>query len=313
MVASWRHAPAARTVRIWRHSFAHRNNPSAVPATQGGRYPFWSPDGSRLAFFADGKLKVSEVSGPPSIICDAPGPIFGGSWGASGEILFSAGLRLFRVSAAGGVATAVMTSDDAGADAPRKAPRFLPDGRHFVYHVADFLHPGTYIASIDSADVKRLVNSDYPAVFAAPSHLLYVRGTGLVAQRLNLATGEMEGEAFLLASDVAPGALITTALFGASNNGVLAFVTARGGRRGHLTWFDHLGTSGASLPEIGDAEFLNPAISPNGAYVAVNRMDPQTGNWDIWTWTSAGLTSRDGQPLKTPIPWSPDGTTIVFV
>jgi Tol biopolymer transport system component len=62
-------------------------------------------------------------------------------------------------------------------------------------------------------------------------------------------------------------------------------------------------------------EYLNPAISPDGGLVAVNRMDPQTGNWDIWIVdvernVPTRLTSDpavDADPI-----WSPDGTAIVF-
>jgi Tol biopolymer transport system component len=62
-------------------------------------------------------------------------------------------------------------------------------------------------------------------------------------------------------------------------------------------------------------EYLNPAISPDGRLVAVNRMDPQTGNWDIWVVdvernVPTRLTSDpavDADPI-----WSPDGKQIVY-
>jgi Tol biopolymer transport system component len=144
---------------------------------------------------------------------------------------------------------------------------------------------------------------------------MYVQGTGLMAQRLDIDRGELEGEASLLASNVAPGALMMPARFAASDTGLLAFVETRGGRRARLRWFERSGRAGAELPEVRDAEFLNPAISPNGDRVAVNRMDPQTGNWDIWTVDVVrGLSSRvtissaqDADPI-----WSPDGKALVF-
>ena len=40
--------------------------------TEGGLYPFWSPDSQSIAFFAQGKLKkVAIDSGPVQILCDA--------------------------------------------------------------------------------------------------------------------------------------------------------------------------------------------------------------------------------------------------
>ncbi|MGH9317790.1 MAG: protein kinase domain-containing protein, partial [Thermoanaerobaculia bacterium] len=64
--------------------------PSArsLPGTEGATYPFWSPDGRFLGFFADGKLKKVEVSGGPVLaLCDAADGR-GGSWNRDGLILF---------------------------------------------------------------------------------------------------------------------------------------------------------------------------------------------------------------------------------
>ena len=55
--------------------------PVRLAGTDGGTLPFWSPDAREIAFFADGKLKKTDLQGsPPQIICDAPGPR-GGAWG----------------------------------------------------------------------------------------------------------------------------------------------------------------------------------------------------------------------------------------
>ena len=76
----------------------------ALEATDGAGFPFWSPDGRFIGFFAAGKLKKIEASGgPPLTICDAPGGR-GGTWNREGVILFTPGTNLpvYRVSAAGG-------------------------------------------------------------------------------------------------------------------------------------------------------------------------------------------------------------------
>ena len=157
--------------RIWRHSLVS-NTTRPVPGTQGGLDPFWSPDGTRLGFFADDNtLKVIDSdSGTPVTIAESRGVKWGGTWNAAGTIVFSAGLRLFRVSAAGGKPETLAIDDAAGAGARRKMPHFLPDGRHFIYFVDDVRHSGTYLASIDALAGRRLVESTLPGLVGAPSH-----------------------------------------------------------------------------------------------------------------------------------------------
>ena len=70
-------------VRLW---IRNLGSEAAVllPGTEDGSYPFWSPDGRSIGFFADGKLKRIDAAGGPSItLCDAP---FGkgGTWTSRG-------------------------------------------------------------------------------------------------------------------------------------------------------------------------------------------------------------------------------------
>ncbi len=59
----------------------------AIPGTEGGTFPFWSPDSRFVGFFADGKLKKVPIAGGPAVVlCDA---LFGrgGSWNRDNVIL----------------------------------------------------------------------------------------------------------------------------------------------------------------------------------------------------------------------------------
>src|SRR5262249_47455342 len=52
-----------------------------LQGTEGGAYPFCSPDSRTIAFYAQGKLKRVDLSGGAAqIICDAPTGGWGGSW-----------------------------------------------------------------------------------------------------------------------------------------------------------------------------------------------------------------------------------------
>jgi len=75
-----------------------------LAGSEGGVFPFWSPAGDEIAFFAGGKLKKASVSGGAvQTICDAADG-YGGTWNRDGLILFAPSSRtgLFSVRATGG-------------------------------------------------------------------------------------------------------------------------------------------------------------------------------------------------------------------
>src|SRR5579864_1868756 len=55
---------------------------TVLPGTEGVSYPFWSPDGANVAFFANGKLqKVAVAGGTPQVLANVQAAR-GGSWGS---------------------------------------------------------------------------------------------------------------------------------------------------------------------------------------------------------------------------------------
>src|SRR5262249_48178971 len=84
-----------------------------IPGTEGGFNPFFSPDGRRVGFFANQKMKwVSLGGGVPQAICDA-GISGGATWGSDETIVFApAGSDgLWQVSLAGGKPSRLTTPD----------------------------------------------------------------------------------------------------------------------------------------------------------------------------------------------------------
>src|SRR5262249_37985088 len=57
-----------------------------IPGTEGGRDPFFSPDGEWIGFHRDGKLqKVPVQGGAATFLCDCDGP--GATWSEDGTII----------------------------------------------------------------------------------------------------------------------------------------------------------------------------------------------------------------------------------
>jgi hypothetical protein len=132
-----------------------------LPKTAGAIYPFWSPDGRAVGYFADGQLKTLDLgSAAPRTLAEG---VFGGTWNQDGVILFtqSSTSPIYRVAANGGPATPVTALDASRGDSSHRFPRFLPDGVHFLYLVRSS-NPetrGIYLGSLTSTASHRLVDA----------------------------------------------------------------------------------------------------------------------------------------------------------
>jgi len=290
-----------------------------LPGTDDLWAPFWSPDGRRLGFFANGKLRVIDVQGgTPVPVADAPNGR-GGSWSRDGTIVFSPDFysSLYRVSASGGAAVAV-TRLDASKHTSHRWPWFLPDGKHFLYLAVNHQAPrgepdGIYFASVDGKENIRLraafTNPQYGAGF-----LLHVREDELVAQAFEPSTGKLQGEEQQVANGVTEDISTWRAAFTVSTNGLLAY---SGGAlaQTQLAWYDRAGKQFGNLGErfrnlvyLGQQLRLSPA--GDRAALAI-----QGSTADIWVLdvTRGALTRLTFGPLgiSTPV-WSPDGKWVAY-
>jgi serine/threonine protein kinase len=292
-----------------------------LPGTENPSFPFWSPDGRSIAFFADEKLKrVDATGGPAQTICDAP-VNRGGSWGRDGVILFATvNGPLFRVSASGGTPVAITSFNRARGESTHRWPYFLPDGRHFLFAIASFSTSGQqdkmgiYLRSLDSDVETFLVSARSSMTYVSPGYVLFYRERNLVALPVDEKTLRVTGEPLLVAEDVAFVPQTYYTLFSASQNGVLVYENRSTAGISRLVWFDRNGRETGTLGS--PANQANPRISPDGKRVAVDMTDAQTGNMDVFAYEPPGgiptrLTS-DGGLDNQPI-WAPDGQQIVFM
>jgi len=268
--------------------------------TGGGRSPFWSPDSRSIGFFADGKLKRTDVAGGPVVtICDAPDGR-GGSWNREGLIVFAPNAPggFQRVSASGGSPTAITTS--AEPERNGRWPAFLPDGRRFLYVTRGQVHVG----SLDSPDSWPLGPSQSNAVFAS-GYLLFVRDGTLVAQPFDETRLEMVGNAVPLAEQV--GGSQGRGFFTVSEQGALIYETRAPPGPAQLTWFDRQGKPTGVLGEPNSTPNLH--LSPDGKSLAVQHRE------ELWVYdVPRGVGMRfttQGSGNREAV-WSPDGARLVF-
>jgi eukaryotic-like serine/threonine-protein kinase len=179
---------SARKNAIWTYEVGSPGARS-LDNTAGATFPFWSPDGRTVAFFADGKLKKKDVlGGPVQTICDAPSGR-GGSWNKDGVIVFTPDARLggglYRVSASGGAPVMISSPDKNRGEDSHRYPMFLPDGKHFLYMTPSFSGQkgvdAIFVGSLDSNERHFVIEADANAAYAAPGYLVFYRDKTLLA------------------------------------------------------------------------------------------------------------------------------------
>ncbi len=293
---------------LWLHSFETLTS-RRLPGTEGANGVFWAPDGRDLAFFTEQSLKrASMTSGEVATICEARWGA-GGTWNHDGVIVFAPGIdtALFRVPAAGGTPTPITVLNPDLEESGHVGPVFLPDGRHFVFGVLGGDSAGTYVASLDAPERKRLSPEPSRFGFGAPDFLFFMRERTLMARRLDFTRLEMVGEPIRVAESVerlGPGAS-----FAVSANGALVYWS--GGRNiTQPTWFRRDGTAVGTLGQ--PAENQNVALSADGQQAAVDRFDQLPGIWLLDTARGTETRATFGKIYESTPVWSPDGAAFAF-
>ena len=289
-----------------------------LAGSDGGAFPFWSPDSRWLGFFSAGKLQKIEAKGGPVIsLCDAKEGR-GGSWNTTGTIIFQREWNeaLMTVPARGGTPEPLTTLNKDEFHIAHRWPHFLPDGRHFLFYVVSTSNPessehtGVYIGSLDGDEPQLLFKSESRAVYTQ-EHLLYRVGSTLMGHPFDVSEQRLTGDPNPVATDIAGGTISWGgAQFGASVTGLLVHMRGSQATNTLLNWRDR---SGQILGTVGDLNgYFEPCLSHDGTRIAV-AVGHSVG--DIWIYDmEQDLRTRftfhqadDRNPF-----WSPDDSQLVY-
>ena len=307
--------PAARAglVSLWLQDL-RTGDTRSLPSTDGAAAPFWSPDGSRVGFFGNRRLRAIDLaSGSVSDLADA-GVGRGASWNQAGDLVFagSGAGGLMRQSTDGNITPLTTVNREAG-ETGHWWPTFLPDGRHVAFLVAtsDRSRAGIWITPLDPPRTPARVSASDAQPVVVGNTLLVLNDAALMAQPLDPLTWSAAGRSSLVGLPTGRGPL--GQLFATAAADLVIF-GAPGSRSRELRWVSR---DGKVLGRAGEpSESWDLRIAPDGRRVAVTQLDPQLRTLDVWI--------REGtQPVPTRLSlgtdvdesavWSPNGLRVAWV
>jgi serine/threonine-protein kinase len=302
-----------------------RLDATPIPGSEGATNPYFSPDGTRLAFHsgANFSLTVVPVAGGPPIQLDkgSPGSGGGGVWGPDGYIYFDTPLGTARIRADGGTPELLIPLDSAKHEIGFAWTEALPNGKGLVFRARRNLDPNDF--DIDAYDLKtrarHFLTKGVIARYVAPGYLVVLRGDGaLLAAPFDQERLQLTGPMVPILSGVMVKPL-GSADIAISRTGTLLYVP---GSPGNLAGFADLVTldrSGHLEPFTPPVTF-NPgtnrgiSISPDGHRIALDQLG--TASPDIWVKTlPAGALTRltfDSVGAFRP-QWSADGKYVNYI
>ena len=313
-------ASTSKSVTLWIRSLSADDSRS-LSGTEDASYPFWSPDGKRLGFFANGKLRTVEIAGGlPEAIADAAAGR-GGSWTEDGSILFTptGGSTVHMVAASGGPVKNLTTFDAARSEDAHYWPVVLPGGSRFLFFARSQRpeNSGVYLGRVDgSAPPVRVVSSLSSAIFTTvlstgATWLMWVRDGDLLAQPFDVNAGSLTGEARAIAKGVRVEGSQRLTFASASRTGTVAWAAANAADA-VFGLFDRNGRRVRTL-DIPPADVDQPALSPDGRRLLFLQADKGQGTvflHDLKTGATQRVSTTPGYSERPS--WTPDGSAVIY-
>jgi Tol biopolymer transport system component len=294
----------------------------AIPGTEGGVNPFFSPDGRWIGFFSDGRLKkVSLSGGMPLEVSDQMGNR-GAVWTKDRKIVFAPATRggLVWSNEDGGSRHQLTTIDSARNERTHRWPQIMPDGKTVLFTIGTMDSPDYYedatiaAVNIETGERKVVMKGASTAYYLPTGHLLYSHVGMLFAAPFDATKLEVRGTAFPVVDSVSGDAIIGASNYAVAGNGSLAYVPGSSGHLNRtLVLVDRNGTL-STLP-VPDQAYMELHVSPDGTRVAVAIGSATLAkDYDIWLYDINGHgMSRFtfGGINRSPV-WSPDSRRIAY-
>ena len=291
----------------------------ALPTSGPVNGPVFSPDGQWVAFFGGGVLrKVSTKGDAPPVVLTPElsksfqlGLTFEIAWPTRDAVfMVSRGQPIRRVPANGGRPENVSTLRPE-TDVDHHGPESLPSGRSLLFAVHGKRNRFSIAAQdLVSGERRTLIESGFSPVYSPTGHLVFGRGSAIMAVPFDERTLEVGREAVTLVEKVQSDARSGIAHYHLSKNGTLVFQPQLPPSARQLTWVDRTGRE-TPVP-VPTQTIQSVRLSPDGKQLAFSTEDHNRRDIWIYELNNGALTrlTQDGDNWS-PI-WTPDGTAVIY-
>jgi eukaryotic-like serine/threonine-protein kinase len=288
-----------------------------IGGTLGAQAPCFSPDGSRIAFFSNGRLVMMPLTGgaPEVLVGDLRSPV-ACAWADDGFVYFeeiNPGILRRVLARVGARAEAATVFDSAAGEIMHSLPEPLPGGRGVLFQVQ--YRRGDFAIAFAEGPGKahRIVMSGIRARYLPSGHLVYSTADDrLMRVAFDARSGATRGDPVQIAEGL-PSTMLGATDFATSQNGTLVYSEIERASQRELVWISRRGER-TPFDERWRGAFVGPRLSPDGRTVAVMVLEGADAH--IWLKPVAGgqprrLTSGSGA-YEEPS-WMPDGRSVSFV
>ncbi len=290
-----------------------------VAATDGGTFPFFSPDGGQLGYATLDELKRVPADGGASVtICPVDAGFRGATWAQDDSIVFAkdGGVGLLRVPASGGTPQRIGAPDATKSEENYVHPTVVPGTDTLLYTVVlTGGHSRVAARKLSGGEAVTITEDGFGPQYLPSGYVVFARGDRLMAIRFNPSTLQATSAPVVVQDAVFTKVTDADANLAIAANGTAVYAAGHNaGSLRRVVWVNRQGVHEAPVIDTPLEYARNPRLSPDRRRLALTV--GTSGHADIWIYdldrANAGLrlTHQNHNTFPT---WSADGKRIIYL